>query len=39
MDEMEYTGTEMNDTADQQDAFLDGWDGSESVSEADQPGS
>lgn len=38
MDEMEYTGTEMNGTADQQDAFLDGWDGSESVAEADQPG-
>lgn len=38
MDEMEYTGTEMGGTADQQDAFLDGWDGSESVAEADQPG-
>jgi len=37
MDEMENAGMEMNDTADQRDAFLDGWDGSESVAETDQP--
>lgn len=38
MDEMENTSLEMNDTADQQDAFLEGWDGSDAVAEADQPG-
>ncbi len=37
MDEMENTSLEMNDTADQQDAFLEGWDGSDAVAEADQP--
>lgn len=36
MNEFENTGMEMNDTADQQDAFLDGWTDSETGA-ADQP--
>lgn len=38
MNEMENTGMEMTDPADQQDAFLDGWDDSETEIAADQPG-
>ena len=38
MDEMENTGMEMTDPADQQDAFLDGWDDSGAEIAADQPG-
>lgn len=38
MNEMENTGMEMNEPADQQDAFLDGWDDSETEIAADQPG-
>lgn len=38
MNEMENIGMEMTDPADQQDAFLDGWDDSETEIAADQPG-
>ena len=38
MNEMENIGMELNDTADQQDAFLAGWDDSDTAETADQPG-
>lgn len=38
MDEMENTSIEMEGTADQRDAFLDGWDGSDDVMDTDQAG-
>lgn len=37
MNEMENIGMELNDTADQQDAFLAGWDDSDTAEMADQP--
>ena len=37
MNEMENIGMELNDTADQQDAFLAGWDDSDTAETADQP--
>lgn len=38
MDEMENTSMEMENPADQRDAFLDGWDGSDDVMDTDQIG-
>jgi hypothetical protein len=38
MDEMENTSMEMENPADQRDAFLDGWDGSDDVMDTDQTG-
>lgn len=38
MDEMENTSMEMETPADQRDAFLDGWDGSDDVMDTDQTG-